>query len=337
MTPLPERFAEYVAKLRELGESPSMARYPGLPEHPWYDAQTIPLARDLERAAAQIRAEYERCDPALFVPEREPIARDGAWDVLLLYERGRRHDARLAALPAIRTVIEANRAVRTLAGLVYFSRLAPNTRVAAHTGPTNMRIRVHLGIDVPPHCGIRAGGIAATWETGRCIAFDDSFPHDVWNESEGARIVLVADVWHPDLSDDEVQLLDGFHRYIEYAAAGLQRYWSMNTGVNAPAPRPLVAARYALLALVCGAALIYFTWRCGVVDPRHPVFGWLVVTTEAVGFARTLLFLLSAVRLAHRARPAATAGLRADVFVTTADERSAIRMKRGYSMTAIAP
>jgi hypothetical protein len=95
-------------------------------------------------------------------------------------------------------------------------------------------------------------------------------------------------------------------------------------GVNAPAPRAVVAARYALLALVCGAALIYFTWRCGVVDPRHPVFGWFVLAVEGIGFARTLLFLLSAVRLSHRAQPAAPAGLRVDVFVTTVDEPAEI-------------
>jgi hypothetical protein len=116
--PLPARFAEYIATLRDLGDSPSMARYPGLPEQPWYDAQTIPLARDLERAAAEISAEYAACDPALFMPEREPIARNGEWDVVLLYERGRRHDVRLHAFPAVRaarlrTVRFASIAART--------------------------------------------------------------------------------------------------------------------------------------------------------------------------------------------------------------------------------
>jgi aspartate beta-hydroxylase len=228
--PLPERFAAYIAMLRDLGERPSMAHYPGLPQQPWYDANAIPLARDLERAAPRIIAEYAAWDAADFAPEREPIARTGAWDVVLLYERGRRHDERLAPFPAIRAAIETNRTVRSLAGLVYLSRLAPGTRVAEHTGPTNMRIRVHLGIDVPDGCGIRAGGVSATWQTGRCIAFDDSYPHEVWNASDRARIVLVADVWHPDLSDDEVRLLGGFHRYVEYAAEGLQRYWSANGG-----------------------------------------------------------------------------------------------------------
>jgi len=226
--PLPERFAEYIATLRDAGEPPSMARYPGLRHVPWYDPATIPGAVALEAAAAQIAAEFRRLDPQAFVPENEPIARRGSWDVFILYERGRRHADRCALFPAVTAIVERQRTVRTLAGLVYFSRLAPHTRVAPHAGPTNMRVRAHLGIDVPPHCGIRVGDTSATWREGRCIVFDDSFPHEVWNESDRNRVVLVADLWHPDLSDDEVRLLDGFGRYVEYAARGLGNYWAAN-------------------------------------------------------------------------------------------------------------
>lgn len=227
-SPLPERFAQYIAALRDAGERPSMSRYPGLPSQPWHDPATIPVARDLEHAAPQIVAEFRRLDPREFVPEHEPIARRGAWDVFMLYERGRRHDDRLRRVPTVADIVERHRTVRSLAGLVYFSRLAPHSRVAPHSGPTNMRVRVHLGIEVPPQCGISVAGTAATWQAGTCIAFDDSFPHEVWNESDRERIVLVVDSWHPDLSDEEVRLLDGFQRYVEYAARGLERYWAAN-------------------------------------------------------------------------------------------------------------
>jgi aspartate beta-hydroxylase len=226
--PLPERFAQYIATLRDAGERPSMSRYPGLPSQPWYDPATIPPARELEHAAARIVAEFRQLDPREFAPEHEPIARRGAWDVFMLYERGRRHDDRLRRVPTVAEIVERHRTVRSLAGLVYFSRLAPHSRVAPHSGPTNMRVRVHLGIDVPPHCGISVGGTAATWQAGKCIAFDDSFPHEVWNEGDRERIVLVVDTWHPDLSDEEVRLLDGFQRYVEFAAEGLRRYWAAN-------------------------------------------------------------------------------------------------------------
>ncbi len=226
--PLPERFAAYIATLRDAGEHPTMSRYPGLRSQPWYDPATIPAARELERAAPQISAEFRRLDPREFAPENEPIARRGAWDVFMLYERGRRHDDHCRQVPAVTEIVEAHRTVRSLAGLVYFSRLAPHSRVAPHRGPTNMRVRAHLGIDIPADCGLRVGESSATWQTGKCLVFDDSFPHEVWNESDRERIVLVVDLWHPDLSDDEVRLLDGFQRYVEHAAQGLQRYWKAN-------------------------------------------------------------------------------------------------------------
>jgi aspartate beta-hydroxylase len=226
--PLPERFAEYIATLRDAGERPSMSRYPGLRSQPWYDAAAIPAAQELERAAPRIIAEFRQLDPRAFAPENEPIARSGAWDVFILYERGRRHDDRCRIVPTVCEVVERNRTVRSLAGLVYFSRLAPHSRVAPHSGPTNMRVRCHLGIDIPPQCGMRVGETAASWREGACVVFDDSFPHEVWNESDRDRIVLVVDLWHPDLSDDEVRLLDGFQRYIERTAEGLQRYWTAN-------------------------------------------------------------------------------------------------------------
>ncbi len=39
-----------------------------------------------------------------------------------------------------------------------------------------------------------------TWEEGKVIVFDDSFEHEVWNDSKQERIVLLLNFWHPDLS-----------------------------------------------------------------------------------------------------------------------------------------
>src|SRR5205823_227290 len=38
--------------------------------------------------------------------------------------------------------------------------------------------------------------------------FDDTFEHEVWNQSDKTRYVLLFDVWHPDLTDIEVELLE---------------------------------------------------------------------------------------------------------------------------------
>jgi hypothetical protein len=64
----------------------SMSRYPGLRSQPWYDASDasdLPAARELERAAPQIITEFQQIDARAFVPENEPIARRGAWDIFI--------------------------------------------------------------------------------------------------------------------------------------------------------------------------------------------------------------------------------------------------------------
>ena len=46
---------------------------------------------------------------------------------------------------------------------------------------------------------------------GECFAFDDSFEHEVYNPPLGKdarfglpRVVLIIDIWHPDLTKEEV-------------------------------------------------------------------------------------------------------------------------------------
>jgi len=47
---------------------------------------------------------------------------------------------------------------------------------------------------------------------GECMVFDDSFEHEAWHKGDVTRIVLVFDVWHPDLTDKEVQFLSFLQR-----------------------------------------------------------------------------------------------------------------------------
>jgi tetratricopeptide (TPR) repeat protein len=115
---------------------------------------------------------------------------------------------------------------------MYFSSLDPRTRVAEHQGPTNLRVRCHLGLEVPEGCGARVGGVTSGWQEGRCIVFDDSFRHEVWNDSDRRRLVLVLDLWHPDLSDDEVALLVGLHRYGAASGAIPKQFWARNDAVR---------------------------------------------------------------------------------------------------------
>ena len=42
-----------------------------------------------------------------------------------------------------------------------------------------------------------------TWQEGKFLIFDDSFEHEVWHNGTSVRLVLIVDVWHPDLSEEQ--------------------------------------------------------------------------------------------------------------------------------------
>jgi aspartate beta-hydroxylase len=223
---IPARFGEYLAAFPSTYEGPWMDFYPGLGARPWHDPQEFAVVRDLERMAPRIAGEFRALDGGRFHDEGQPIGRTGRWSVFVLYERGRWNEENCRLCPATTAVLEAHRTAISLNGMIYFSCLDPNTRLAAHRGPTNLRLRCHLGIEIPHECGLRVGGVSGTWRAGRCIVFDDSLEHESWNESDRRRVVLVVDVWHPDLSEDEVLLLNGMDQH--YAAGNrldLTSYW----------------------------------------------------------------------------------------------------------------
>lgn len=228
----PARFVEYIRGFRESDADVDMKRYPGLRKQPFWDPELFPIVRELEEQYPAILAELSNVARDLYCHERESIPRKGNWQVLFLYERGRRHEKTCEMLPITTSIVEHNRTIRTQRGLIYFSRASAKTFIAPHYGPTNMRLRCHLGIKVPRDCGMLVDGIANTWKEGRCLVFDDSFRHEVWNRSEDDRIVFIVDLWHPDLSDDEVEFLSGLDAHIVGLARGLRTYWLRNEGYN---------------------------------------------------------------------------------------------------------
>jgi aspartyl/asparaginyl beta-hydroxylase (cupin superfamily) len=110
--------------------------------------------------------------------------------------------------------------------------------IEPHTGPTNMRLRCHLGINIPAgDCGLKVGGETRHWQEGRCLVFDDALRHESWNDTDQPRIVLIVDVWHPDLTPSEITYLEGLHRFASYQAASLDLYWKGSTEARARARR----------------------------------------------------------------------------------------------------
>jgi aspartate beta-hydroxylase len=223
------RFHRYVERLAGADGSRAGAVYPDLPSRPWHDPGDFPLVAYLESNFAAIRDEILGLDAGRFHRESEGIGRTGDWDVAFLYERGRRHAEVCEACPVTTRGVESHPTVRTSAGLIYVSRMRGSTHIEAHRGPTNIRVRGHLGIKVPEgDCAIRVGDQTRRWQEGRCLVFDDCFEHEAWNHTDEDRLVLIVDLWHPGLSPTEMTLLEGLHNHMSAHARRLSRYWSAN-------------------------------------------------------------------------------------------------------------
>ena len=75
--------------------------------------------------------------------------------------------------------------------------------------------------------------------------------------------------------------------------------------------------RWTIAVLVTIVAGVYFGWRVTALNPAHPVYSWIAIALELIGFARTLLFLKSSMDVPQRRAPSAPADLAVDVAVTT--------------------
>jgi aspartyl/asparaginyl beta-hydroxylase (cupin superfamily) len=84
-----------------------------------------------------------------------------------------------------------------------FSLLRPGARIAPHTGMFNTRLVCHLPLIVPPGCRFRVGNEVREWEEGKLLIFDDTIEHEAWNDGGEDRVVLIFDIWRPELSERE--------------------------------------------------------------------------------------------------------------------------------------
>ena len=124
------------------------------------------------------------------------ITDDDRWKTFFLYGYG--FEARLGVELCPRTAA----LMREIPGMTtaMFSILSPHKHILDHRGPYKGVLRYHLGLIVPedaPSCRIRVGDDVRHWEEGKSMIFDDTFNHEVWNDTDETRVVLFVDVLRP--------------------------------------------------------------------------------------------------------------------------------------------
>ena len=168
------------------------------------------IGNALRDAAADIQAEFEQVAVEIEThPDSNDFASTGRWTGLFLSGTQGEIDTALAQRCPRTTEVLSDLPVCRNFGFVAFSGIEPHTTIRAHHGSSNLRLRYHLGIRVPePDKGrIRVGDEWHQWREGEVMAFDDSYEHEVVYEGSAPRIVLIVDAWHPDLHEEDIQVL----------------------------------------------------------------------------------------------------------------------------------
>ncbi|XP_055374605.1 aspartyl/asparaginyl beta-hydroxylase isoform X2 [Condylostylus longicornis] len=160
----------------------------------------------LERNWRQIREEGINAlnEKKYFIDEAENLKDKGDWKQFELYAQGIKKIKNCEKARVTCALIETFPPARYCRrGQTKFSIMDEGTHVWPHCGPTNCRLRAHLGLKVPSGTKIRVAKDLKTWEEGKFLIFDDSFEHEVWHNGTSPRLVLIVDIWHPDLSESE--------------------------------------------------------------------------------------------------------------------------------------
>lgn len=148
------------------------------------------------------------------LPDLEGLVDNGHWNQIPIYRNGKEFAPTWENIfpeyfPILQKVSKdiVNKYSENLPlGAIEISTLSPHTHLRSHCGPTNHKVRFHLGIIVPnendAYPSIRVSNSTHKWEEGKVIAFDDSFEHEVFNPTSQDRVVLIVDIWHPLISSD---------------------------------------------------------------------------------------------------------------------------------------
>ncbi|HET7400176.1 MAG TPA: aspartyl/asparaginyl beta-hydroxylase domain-containing protein [Usitatibacter sp.] len=199
---------------------------------PWMEALEAHTAAIREELAAVMREDgaftpYVEADPRR-PADAGPMAGNPAWSAFYLWKFGEPVAANAARCPrtmeAIAAVPLAHMPRRSPS--VMFSLLRPGAHIPPHTGLVNTRLICHLPLIVPGECLFRVGNETRRWVEGRAWAFDDTMEHEAWNRTAATRVILLFEVWRPELTPRERELVTAMFEAID-AYSGQKPRWEI--------------------------------------------------------------------------------------------------------------
>jgi aspartyl/asparaginyl beta-hydroxylase (cupin superfamily) len=203
-------------------QAPRAYYFPELPQIAFFPRESFPWLDAIEAATDDICAElqgvlarnrglepYIQASGDVPLGDRHGLLNSLEWSAFFLYKNGELIAENAAQCPKTLAALEQVPFPRIKGRdpMVLFSVLKPGVRIAPHHGFLNTRLICHLPLIVPPGCYLRVGNDQREFQKGKAWVFDDSIEHEAWNSSNEPRVILIFDIWRPELSEQERQLI----------------------------------------------------------------------------------------------------------------------------------
>jgi beta-hydroxylase len=170
---------------------------------PIFDDATFEWTRQMRDDWESIRAEARgllsnvaEVPPLRLVsPDHRRIMLEDNWRSFFLWGYGYKVEENCRRCPKTAALVESIPGLNS----AFFSILMPGSHIRSHRGPTKALVTCHLGLMVPEEGGCRmtlAGGEIG-WQEGEWLIFDDTYRHEVRNDTASPRIILLIQVRRP--------------------------------------------------------------------------------------------------------------------------------------------
>ena len=197
-------------------QRPSVFYYPGLAQRRFFDPADFAWFEPMLALLPDMRAELsavreggqDRFTPYVVATPDRPapanhLLNDPAWGSLHFWKGGEVVAENAAACPATMAAL-AYAPMPVITGRspnAHWSRLKPGTHIAPHHGMLNTRLICHVPILTAPGCTLRVGSETREWTDGVPLVFDDSIEHEARNAGPAERVVLLFEIWRPEIPE----------------------------------------------------------------------------------------------------------------------------------------
>lgn len=129
-------------------------------------------------------------------PDQMRISKGRNWRTFILFGFGTKLEKNCKQAPVTTALLEKVPELQT----AWFSILGPGYHIPAHRGVTKGILRAHLGLIIPREpekCYMRVADTINVWRPGEIFVFDDTYEHEVFNNTPDERVILLFDFNRP--------------------------------------------------------------------------------------------------------------------------------------------